>query len=1159
MGLNDQEKRFLAIKEELNRQSSKFKHTHISEPPVKLPLKKPISIIIYAYKIEDHIQECLDSIEKQSWFVNNNNFEIIIGVDDCKNTSEKLYRIKDNYRNIQVYHTTKHKGNFVTLNTLLDMVKFDNILPFMGDDIMKPDMIEEILKYTDEYDIVKFDYQDFDEEITNKLKNKFWFNNGIFLFNKHVVELVGGYKDWVIAADIELFERVYNFVKVKEIKKVLFYKRQNKNDFKLNKDKKLKISYDKQIKKYKNNENIKIDKIVDEKIDIKKVSIIKEVTVNTNNIDENKLTKETEIEISNVENKIIENNKIISVENFNDDFYLTRTIPKRMFFYWGGSNLSWMRYMTLYSFRKMNPDWEVVLYVSDDNIKNKGWKSREDQDYYNYKGDNYFNNLKDLNIKIEKAEFPKKIQDKLKHLSPIHKSDLYRYYQLFINGGFYCDMDVLFFRPIDDLYNEIIDLEYDTVIHEYKSSTQTLTIGFLGACINNEYYKNLFEFGINYCINRVKNTKIEDNYQSMGVQLIYRMISGELHIENAFDVISLKYPNLKFFNLPTSLIYKFDWTKINYCFSNSIKINEFDWDSIGYHWYGGGKESQYYNNILNEKNYKNHKITFTKIADEVINMKVNRKGYVIFEKIKKPNVSIVISTFNRAELLNLGLSSIASQKIDYPLEIIIVNDGVDTDDTKKVCDSYKNKLNTKYIFSGHRNSKNLISRNPGIPLNIGIKNSSGDIIILTCPEIYHINNGLNQIIKPLIKNHNYLTVPKSMYFDDLNEYTSNLLKGNSSNKLLSTCEFRTDHIVMPFLMGIWKQQILDIGGYDEDFTGYACDDNDFVDRLKLNGCEHYKVESKIVHLYHGKRCTGDLMWDNSAWAYNYNLYLNRKNIIIRNKNKEWGKIPKVPKISIVTAYYNRKNLFYETLKSISKSKFKDFELIVVDDGSSPEHRIEEFVFEFPFLKLIRIEPKDKWYVNPCIPFNIGIRAAVGDIIILQNPECLHVHDVLMYINKNIDDTKYITMSAYALDEKLTQDLKRYIEENNSAINFLESLVKDKWKHKTYGSSNVGTIGWYNHSVYRAAYFHFCSAMTRKNMEKLNGFDERFAYGIGFDDNDLVERINRLGLNKIIVDNISVIHQYHPQIYYQMRDFEQLHLKNHQLFKTTSKETNYNAK
>lgn len=76
------------------------------------------------------------------------------------------------------------------------------------------------------------------------------------------------------------------------------------------------------------------------------------------------------------------------------------------------------------------------------------------------------------------------------------------------------------------------------------------------------------------------------------------------------------------------------------------------------------------------------------------------------------------------------------------------------------------------------------------------------------------------------------------------------------------------------------------------------------------------------------------------------------------------------KISIVTAYYNRKQLFYETLKSIAKSKFEDFELIVVDDSSLPEHRLEEYLNEFSFIRIIRLEPENKWYVNPCIPFNI---------------------------------------------------------------------------------------------------------------------------------------------------------------------------------------------
>ena len=574
----------------------------------------------------------------------------------------------------------------------------------------------------------------------------------------------------------------------------------------------------------------------------------------------------------------------------NQNFSLSRTIPKRIFFYWGGSDMSWMRYMTLCSFRKMNPDWEVVLYVSDNNQKEKGWKSKENQDYYQYKGDNYFNKLKDLNIKIEKAEFPKEIQEKLKNISPIHESDLFRYYQLYLNGGFYCDMDVLFFKPIDNFYNTIIKGGYDTIIHENKSLFgYSLTVGFLGASVNNEYYKNLFEFGIN-------KKDCDDDYQSMGVKLIYNMFIGAKNPCMIYDTIISKYPNLTFYNLPTTLIYNFDWTQIKYCFTNSLRINDFDYDSIGYHWYGGGSESQKYNNILTEKNYKEYKTTFSTIADEVINMKVDNTGHVIFKNSECPKVSIVMTSFNRPKLLKLGLSSIAKQKIDYPFEIVVVNDGMD-DDTKNVCDSYKNKLNIKYIFSGHRNVKNIISRSSPIPINIGIKESEGDIIILSCAEIFHLNNSINKIIKPLFENHNYLTIPESMYFDNSNQYTDDLIKNNTSIKL-NTCELRTDHVQMPFLMGIWKQNIIDIGGYDEDLIGYASEDNDFVDRLKLKGCEHYKVDAKIVHLYHGERCSGNLMWNNPDWVYNRKIYDERKNIIVRNKDKEWGKLytRDIPKI-----------------------------------------------------------------------------------------------------------------------------------------------------------------------------------------------------------------------------------------------------------------------
>ncbi len=227
-------------------------------------------------------------------------------------------------------------------------------------------------------------------------------------------------------------------------------------------------------------------------------------------------------------------------------------------------------------------------------------------------------------------------------------------------------------------------------------------------------------------------------------------------------------------------------------------------------------------------------------------------------------------------------------------------------------------------------------------------------------------------------------------------------------------------------------------------------------------------------------------------------------------------------ISIVTSYYNRKKLFEETLKTIKKSEIKDIEVVAVDDGSDPGQRLEDLKHQFPFLKIVRLEKENKWYINPCVPFNIGIKESKGDKIILQNPECLHVHDVLKCVEEELDDSKYISFSCYAVSPELNKKVPL-----QSQYGTLADDIKIFPQKAYIGGDNPG---WYNHSVYRPTYYHFCAALTRNNMAKLNGFDERLAMGIGYDDDEIVARIRMLGLNLVINDNISVIHQYHSTLW-----------------------------
>jgi len=260
-------------------------------------------------------------------------------------------------------------------------------------------------------------------------------------------------------------------------------------------------------------------------------------------------------------------------------------------------------------------------------------------------------------------------------------------------------------------------------------------------------------------------------------------------------------------------------------------------------------------------------------------------GNIIVSYLK---VSLILPSFKRANLLDLTLTSILKYGCNYDLEVVVINDGIE-DETETVCNKYKPCFDIKYIFSGKRNVDEIKPRIPGFAINIGVRYCSGDIIILSCPEVYHITDSLNKIIEPLVTNPNVLSVPELVYFDNVGNITSDLL--NSKEIDISTLpigDLEKESTKMPFLMGLWRRHFVGIGGYDEDFTGYASDDNDFTDRMLGIGFFYYKTKAKVIHLYHGKVIDGQPMPDNPDWLYNYNLYINRKGISIRNAKRTWG-------------------------------------------------------------------------------------------------------------------------------------------------------------------------------------------------------------------------------------------------------------------------------
>jgi len=207
---------------------------------------------------------------------------------------------------------------------------------------------------------------------------------------------------------------------------------------------------------------------------------------------------------------------------------------------------------------------------------------------------------------------------------------------------------------------------------------------------------------------------------------------------------------------------------------------------------------------------------------------------------------------------------------------------------------------------------------------------------------------------------------------------------------------------------------------------------------------------------------------------------------------------------IMTHYRDRQRQLLQTLESFKQYNPKDFNVIIVDDNESIH---EASIFALPY-KVTILKIENEGWTNPVIAYNSGILEALKGfpkIIIMQHSECCHQGNVLKRAMQ-ITNKEYISFGCYCLVEG---EIPETVVINNSP--------------KEYS----GNSGWYNHPVYRPVGYNFCSAITTKNLIRLNGFDERFKDGNAYEDNYFLHQVKTLGLKLEITADPFVFHQWHP--------------------------------
>ena len=233
-------------------------------------------------------------------------------------------------------------------------------------------------------------------------------------------------------------------------------------------------------------------------------------------------------------------------------------------------------------------------------------------------------------------------------------------------------------------------------------------------------------------------------------------------------------------------------------------------------------------------------------------------------------------------------------------------------------------------------------------------------------------------------------------------------------------------------------------------------------------------------------------------------------------------------VSVVVSTYNRPDALEAVLRALNAQSYTNFEVIVADDGSSPQTRETIDVFQqIVNYSLIHTWQKDDGF-RAAEARNRAVAASRGEYIIFLDGDCIPFPSFLSNHIQISEQGWFVRGNRIGLTEKFTQEVLRDSKPIHEwkAQNWLKLRLKGKIKRifpllilPTDRFRKMKRLSWYGVKT--------CNlGLWRVDFMNVNGFDERYR-GWGHEDADLAVRLLRNGvLRKEGNFYVPVLHLWH---------------------------------